>query len=128
MKKHFYPAVFHAETEGYSVSFPDLSGCFTEGDTLDEAYEMATEAIGLYVENNSVFHFPQSSNPKNIKCGKDDFVVLIEFDELEYRKKHDNRAVKKTLSVPSWLNAKAEEAGAPFSQILQEGLKNYLEL
>ena len=48
MTKLFYPAVFHPEDTGYSVSVPDLDGCFMEGDTLEEAYEMAFDAIGLH--------------------------------------------------------------------------------
>ena len=60
MSKHFYPAVFTKESSGYSVYFPDLEGCFTEGDTLEEAYNMAVEAVGLYLESDTagVFNFP----------------------------------------------------------------------
>ena len=48
MKQYFYPAIFHtAEEGGFWVSFPDLPECLTEGDTIDEAYEMAVEALGL---------------------------------------------------------------------------------
>lgn len=129
MAKHFYPAVFLEEDVGYSVRFPDLDGCFTEGDTLDEAYQMSVEAIGLYLEQqDGGFIFPKSSNPKRVETGDKEFVVLIEFDELEYVKRHDNKAVKKTLTIPSWLNHQAEKANAPFSQILQQGLKEYLNI
>lgn len=128
MSKRFYPAVFRQEPDGYSVSFPDLDGCFTEGDTLDEAYAMAIEAIGLYLQmSEGTFRFPAASNPKDISLSKDEFVVLIEFDETEYLKRHDTRSVKKTLTIPSWLNTRAEEAGINFSQTLQEALKNQLD-
>ena len=56
------------------------------------------------------------------------FVSLIAADTDEYRKQNDTRSVKKTLSIPSWLNYQAEKANAPFSQILQEGLKKYLDI
>ena len=127
---HFYPAVFKREDVGFSVRFPDLDGCFTEGDALEEAYEMAISAIGLYLKDESSgnFNFLPGSNPKSIDLSEDEFVVLIEFNEREYLRKYDSRAVKKTLSIPAWLNAKAEDANAPFSQILQEGLKNYLHM
>ena len=129
MSKHFYPAVFTEEETGYSVCFPDLDGCFTEGDTLDEAYEMAFDAIGLYLQQqDGGFVFPKSSNPKNIKIKNNEFIALIEFNEMEYLKKHDNKAVKKTLTIPSWLNSQAENANAPFSRILQDGLKDYLAI
>ena len=129
MPKYYYPAIFTEEDEGYSVRFPDLDGCFTEGDTLDEAYEMAFDAIGLYLQQqNGRFIFPKSSNPKQVKADDNEFIALIEFDDVEYLKKHDNKSIKKTLTIPSWLNHQAENANAPFSQILQQGLKEYLHI
>jgi len=127
MSKYYYPAIFTEEDEGYSIHFPDLEGCFTEGDSLDEAYKMAFDAIGIFLQQqDGVFSFPMSSNPKDIKLNANEFIVLIKFDEMEYLKKHDNKAVKKTLTIPSWLNNQAENVNAPFSRILQDGLKEYL--
>ncbi len=130
MKSLFYPAVFHPEDIGYSVSVPDIDGCFTQGDTLDEAYSYTIDAIGLCLEdcfaNNS--EPPKSTNPKDIICEKDDFVVLIEFNMLEYMKKHDSKAVKKTLTIPSYLNTCAENANINFSALLQDALKERLGL
>ena len=130
MSKHFYPAVFKKESSGYSVYFPDLEGCFTEGDTLEEAYNMAVEAVGLYLESDTagVFNFPQTQELSNIKAAENETVVLIEFDELEYMKKHSNKAVKKTLSIPQWLNTLAEENNINFSQVLQVALKERLNI
>ncbi len=130
MSKHFYPAVFTKEDEGYSVRFPDLEGCFTEGDTLEEAYNMAVEAVGLYLEGNTAgtFNFPQTQELSNIKAAANETVVLIEFDELEYMKRHSNKAVKKTLSIPQWLNTLAEENNINFSQVLQIALKERLNI
>jgi predicted RNase H-like HicB family nuclease len=127
--KHYYPAIFTEENTGYSVRFPDLDGCFTEGDTLDETYEMAFDAIGLFLQQqDGRFTFPKPSDPKRIHTTEAEFVALIEFDDVTYMQKHDNRAVKKTLTIPSWLNHQAEKANAPFSQILQQGLKAYLHI
>lgn len=130
MSKHFYPAVFTKESDGYSVVFPDLEGCFTEGDTLEETYGMASEAVGLYAEcqDGKGFFFPEASSPQEIKCNENEFVVLIEFDELEYIKKHDTRSVKKTLTIPSWLNVAAEKSNVNFSGILQNALMEYLHI
>ena len=101
MNKYFYPAVFTTEKNGYSVYFPDLEGCFTEGDTIEEAYEMAIDAIGLYTEvNENKFDYPKASNPKDIKLNDNEFLMLIEFNESEYVKKHSNKAVKKTITIP----------------------------
>ena len=129
MSKHFYPAVFTKEETGYSVRFPDLEGCFTEGDTIEEAYDMAVEAMGLYLkQSEGVFSFPKAQDVNNIKISANETVVLIEFDELEYMKKHNSRAVKKTLSIPQWLNTLAEQNNVNFSQVLQNALKQQLNV
>ena len=129
MSKYFYPAVFSQEDIGYSVYFPDLEGCFTEGDTLEEAYAMAIDAIGLYVQDEkNNFSFPASSNPKDITVGQNEFIVLIEFDELEYLKRHATKSVKKTLTIPSWLNTLAEEKNINFSNTLQNALMEQLNI
>ena len=129
MSKHFYPAVFFQEDTGYSVHFPDLEGCFTEGDSLEEAYAMAIDAIGLYAQDEkNNFSFPAASNPKDITVGQNEFVVLIEFDELEYLKRHATKSVKKTLTIPSWLNSLAEEKNINFSNTLQNALMEQLNI
>lgn len=127
MNKIFYPAIFHPEETGYSVSVPDIDGCFSEGDTLEEAIEMVADAIGLCLEDCDE-NFPQPSNPVDIQHDPGDFVSLVSFDALAYRKKHDTRAVKKTLTIPSWLNAAAEEQHINFSGVLQEALKERLNI
>lgn len=127
MNKLYYPAIFHAEDVGYSVSVPDIDGCFSEGDTLEEAIEMTIDAIGLCLEECEG-NFPKVSNPASFKLQEGDFVSLIPFDILLYRKKHDTKAVKKTLTIPSWLNAAAEEKHINFSSVLQSALKEQLHI
>lgn len=127
MKKIFYPAIFHPEETGYSVSVPDIDGCFSEGDTLEEAIDMITDAIGLCLEGCNG-QFPAPSNPAELHHDKGDFVSLVPFDMIAYHKKHDTRAVKKTLTIPSWLNAAAEEQHLNFSGVLQEALKDRLNI
>lgn len=131
MSKLFFPAVFHPEeVGGYSVAVPDFDGCFTQGDTLEEAYEMAFDAIGLFIEDllDNKQNLPQPSSPKDLKHEPDDFVVLIEFDLDAYRRKHNSKAVKKTLTIPAWLNEAAEEKHINFSGVLQEALKQQLNI
>lgn len=130
MKKLFYPVVFHKEDEGYSVYVPDLAGCHTQGDTLEQAYEMAFDAIGLYIsdliaENKAI---PAASAPNEVPKGPDDFVVLMDFDFEKYSEKYDSRSVKKTLTIPAWLNTVSEQRGVNFSAVLQEALKENLRL
>ena len=107
MSKIYYPAVFHPEEVGFSVYVPDVDGCITQGDTLEEATEMAFDAIGLCLEGAQTL--PAPSLPPSIQTEPGDFVALVPFDPLEYQKKHNTRAVKKTLTLPAWLNKMAEE-------------------
>ena len=128
-KTYYYPAIFTKEEVGFSVSFPDLPGCYTEGDTIEEAYRMSTSAIGLYAQNESGdFVFPNASDPGDITLDEDQFLVLVEFNLLDYLKNTSDKAVKKTLTIPSWLNNLAEQNNVNFSNILQNALKEYLNV
>jgi predicted RNase H-like HicB family nuclease len=125
MEKLFYPAIFHtAEEGGFWISFPDLPECLTQGDNMSDAYQMAVDALGLAISSRSEAkeEIPPSTSLLDIETSNGDFVAIVEFDMLEYKKKHNNRAVKKTLSIPEWLNEAAINAGVNFSQVLQEAL------
>lgn len=125
MNKLFYPALFHkAEEGGFWVSFPDIPECFTQGEDMTQAYEMAVEALGLALTCREKEHqsFPSISDPTVISLEPDSFLVVIEFDLLAYKKRTSSRAVKKTLSIPEWLNEAAMAMDLNFSQILQEAL------
>jgi len=131
MAKYVYPAIFTKEDNGqYSVNFPDFESCYTGGDNLQEAFEMANDVLclTLYDKEKAGEAVPTLSDPKTIVVQENTFVSLVACDTLEYQKFYDNKAVKKTLTIPSWLNTRAERANAPFSQILQQGLKNYLSI
>ena len=105
MNAIFYPAIFHPEETGYSVEIPDIEGCFTQGDTMDEAVRMAQDAIGLMLEDCKVC--PEPSVPSALHVDPEDFVVMVPFDMEEYEKRY--RPVKKTLSIPGWLNDAAHQ-------------------
>ncbi len=124
MNKLFYPAIFHeAEEGGYWISFPDFPEALTEGDDMEQAYEMANSALGLAITSRLKYGevIPKASSIKELVI-EEGIVVLVEFDLREYQKKHNSRAVKKTLSIPEWLNEEAIAAGINFSQVLQEAL------
>ncbi len=127
MRKLFYPAIFHTEEDGFWVSFPDFPECLTEGDDMTQAYEMAVDALGLAITSRQEEReeIPQPSKPDNIQVD-DGVLVIVEFDMLEYQKKHNARAVKKTLTIPEWLNEEAIAVGVNFSQVLQEALMSKL--
>lgn len=85
MNAIFYPAIFHPEEVGYSVIIPDIEGCFTQGETMDEAVTMAQDAIGLMLEDQKVC--PKPSLPSALTVDPGDFVAMVPFDMDEYKKK-----------------------------------------
>lgn len=126
--KYIYPAKFIKQKVGYTVDFIDFN-CTTEGDTLEKAIEMAQEAMGLFLDDLNVSDIPKASLPfcaQNL--AENEFISLIELDLDEYRKQYDSKAVKKTLTIPNWLNKKAEALNLNFSQILQKALKEELNI
>ena len=125
MNKLFYPAVFHkAEEGGYWITFPDIPECMTQGDDMQQAYEMAFEALGLAITSreSDKEEIPAASEPCSIALNEDEFCVVIEFDMLAYKKRTNSKAVKKTLTIPEWLNEEATALGVNFSQVLQSAL------
>ena len=124
MNKLFYPAIFHkAEEGGFWVTFPDIPECMTQGDNIQQAYEMAVEALGLSLTTMQKANekIPAATEPEMVDA-QDGFLVVVEFDMAEYLRRNCSKAVKKTLSIPEWLNEAAIKAGINFSQTLQEAL------
>lgn len=139
-----YPACFIKEETGYSVLFPDL-GTATCGETLDEAMRMAVDCLAgvLYLMKKDGEKIPPPSQPGEVDLAEvladaydggeapplsDAFVNMITVDVEEYARRHFEKSVKKTLSIPAWLNEAALRAGLNFSQVLQEALKERLEV
>ena len=127
--KYVYPAVFTSlSSGGYDIRVPDLPGCITCGKDLADAIEMVEDAAAMWLcdaEDNQE-NIPAPS--EKLTTDPPRFVSLIMADTDKYRRENDNRAVKKTLSIPSWLNVQGEKAGVNFSQILQDALKSHLGL
>ncbi len=125
MKRWLFPACFrHIEGGSWSVDFPDLPGCVTAGDTLEEALSMAREALSLHLygmlEDGDAI--PESSDPTRVDPGENAFVAPVEGLPDLARDEIRNRAVKKTLTIPAWLNEAAEARRVNFSQVLKEAL------
>lgn len=124
MNRLFYPALFHkAEEGGYWVAFPDFPECLTEGDDMAEAYGMAVDALGLAITDRvqNRENIPDATEIDQVDTDGG-ILVVVELNMLEYKKKHSSRAVKKTLSIPEWLNEEALARNINFSQLLQEAL------
>lgn len=132
MKKDYYiyPAIFNYEDDGISISFPDLPGCFSCADTDEEALYMAKDALGLYMvcaeEDDENLKAPSKLN--KISLEKNQRAILVEVYMPLFREAVQNSSVKKTLTIPKWINDLAEKNKINFSQVLQTALKNTLGL
>ncbi|MFW5437103.1 type II toxin-antitoxin system HicB family antitoxin [Paenibacillus apiarius] len=129
--KYIYPAVFspgEPDEGGYTVTFPDLPGCISEGDTIEEALHMAKDALGghLYLMEDDHDNIPQPSKPDSIQLEAGEFVSLIQVNTDFVRERIRNKAVNKTVTLPKWLNDEAAQEGINFSQTLQDALKEKL--
>ena len=130
MKKDYYiyPAIFNYEDEQITISFPDLPGCFSCGKDDQDALFMAKDALGLYLvsaeEDGEELKSPSKLNDIDLK--KNERAVLIEVNMPLFRETVQNTSVKKTLTIPKWINDLAEKNKVNFSQVLQTALKNVL--
>ncbi|WP_310192135.1 type II toxin-antitoxin system HicB family antitoxin [Bacillus sp. 3255] len=132
MKKERYtfPAIFHHAGDGISVNFPDLPGALTCGKTEDEALRMARECLELHIfgleDDNEVIPDPSTLFKLREKLAWNESMSLVEVWMPPFRDKMANRAVKKTLTIPKWLDDLAAEQKVNYSHILQDALKSYL--
>jgi len=129
LDKYLFMAVFTPVPEGgYEVRFPDLPGCFSQGDSLEEAMTMAKDALELHLwgMENDNDPIPPATLPENIELKKGCFTVPVSVYMPPVREEMDNKTIKKTLTIPAWLNRVSEEADINFSQTLQKALKQQL--
>ena len=126
---YIFPCVFiYKEKGGIGIYFPDLDGCVSSGENEQEACHNAKEALSLHLygmeqDNEEI---PEPSSIRDIQFQDDERSMLVEVYMPSFRAKQENKFVKKTLTVPRWLNIEAERAGVNFSQILQTGIKEHL--
>lgn len=132
--KYKFPALLIEEDNGYFVEFPDLDDVFTQGKTPAEAIENAEDVLNLMLwdkeENNEKIPEPSNLDLNKIQSDKNRKAILaiIQADTLEYRKRHDNKTVRKNVSIPSWLNQLAIKKNINFSNMLQNALKHELKI
>lgn len=130
MKPTTYFSVFEPCEDGYSVYFPDLPGCISMGSDIKEAEKNAEEALGLHLwgmeEDNE--EIPEATLPPFEDAEINCFIVPITVYMELVRNEMENKAVKKTLTIPYWLNEIAEKNKVNFSQVLQTALKEILNV
>jgi len=130
MDNYIFPCVFIYKDDGISIYFPDLDGCVSFGENEQQAFYNAKEALTLHLygieqDNEPI---PKPSMIKEIMLDENEQAVLIEAFMPSFRAKQANKFVKKTLTIPEWLNIVAEKEGVNFSQVLQNALKEKLHV
>lgn len=130
MAKYVFPAIIEKADDGYNVTFPDIENCFTCGETFAEAIEMAQDVLPLMLcqmEDDKKL-IPMASNISDLHLDKNETASYIVADTMKYREKYNNKAVKKTLTIPQWMNEAATNANINFSQVLQDALREKLSV
>ena len=126
--RYVYPAIFTPSDEGYAIEVPDLPGVYTCGNDLPDAMDMAQDAVEMWLawaeDEGQTIPPPSASLPHEAP----QFVNLVKADTDTWRRANDNRAVRKNLTIPAWLNNLAEAAHVNFSSVLQDALKEHLKI
>ena len=125
MNEYIYPAIFHPNNDGsYTITFPDLPGCISEGKSLGNAIYMAQSALTQWIKYlvDQKQDIPSDSAPQSVRIEGGEIVNLVCADA------RDSRAVKRTVSIPKWMDDKVSEAGLSLSRVLQDALKDRLNV
>lgn len=125
MAEYVYPALFHSNEDGtFTITYPDLPGCISEGRSLENAMYMAQSALTQWLEylTEKKQEIPNASALKDINAAPGEFANLIRVDVK------DGRAVKRTVSIPKWMDDKVTETGLSLSRVLQDALKERLNI
>ncbi|MDF9407404.1 type II toxin-antitoxin system HicB family antitoxin [Pelotomaculum isophthalicicum JI] len=125
--RYIYPAIFSYKDDSISIEFPDLPGCLLSAETNEEAFRNAKEALGLYLLDmeNDGERIPEPTVINNLNLEPNQMAVPVEVWMPAYREDIDNKAVKKTVILPKWLNDMAENEKINLSHLLQSALKNH---
>ncbi|MGP1471473.1 MAG: type II toxin-antitoxin system HicB family antitoxin [Schwartzia sp. (in: firmicutes)] len=123
--KYIYPAIFTPEPDGISVDFPDLPGCYTDGATVEEAFENAEDALSLmlWLLEKEKQTPPTPTPPTALRAAHGASIALVKADTLPVRKLNDSRTVRKNITLPGWMDTLAKEHHINFSQLLQNAIR-----
>ncbi|NQX61834.1 type II toxin-antitoxin system HicB family antitoxin [Paenibacillus qinlingensis] len=129
--RYVFPAIFDYADDGITVTFPDLPGAITCGDTDSEALRMAKECLALHLygmerDNDDIPEPSAAKALRNVANSTNEVIVLIEVWMPPFRDEMANKAVKKTLTIPKWLDDIAAENNVNYSHVLQDALKTHL--
>ena len=123
--KYVYPALFVVEDDSIIVTFPDLDDTFTDGATMQEAFENAEDVLNLMLWNREgeKKEIPPPSLPEQITVPQGAALAMIKADTLAYRKMHDTKTIRRSITIPSWLDTLARERNINFSQLMQNAIR-----
>ena len=123
--KYVYPALFVVEDDGIIVTFPDLDDTFTDGATMQEAFENAEDVLNLMLWNREEEkkEIPLPSPLEQITVPQGATLAMIKADTLAYRKMHDTKTIRRSITIPSWLDTLARERNINFSQLMQNAIR-----
>lgn len=126
--RYIFPAILNYADDGISVSFPDLPGCLTCAHDTETALMRAKEALGLYLFDSEQCGepIPTPTDLSALELEQGDIPALVDVFMPSIRDRINHKVIKKTLTIPAWLNREAEAANVNFSLILQDSLKRYL--
>ena len=125
MAEYVYPAIFHPNEDGsFTITYPDLPGCISEGKSLGNAMYMAQSALTQWLEylTDKKISFPPACALNSIETADGEFANLIRADLK------DSRAVRRTVSIPKWMDDMVTETGLSLSRVLQDALKEKLNI
>lgn len=132
MKKdiYTYPAILTQYKDNIGITFPDLPGCVSNANTMEDAVKNAKEVLALHLfgmEEDGI-EIPEPSSIKELKLDVNDIPLLVDVYMPLYREAIQNASVKTTVTMPQWLKEMAEKNNINFSQIIQEGIKQKLNI
>jgi len=128
---YIYPAIIKKlGDKDYNIRFKDFENIISCGESIDEAYNMAEDALKLEIFDlySDKLEIPIATDITDIEVESDETLILVKVNMKNILKQYDNKAIKKTLTIPSWLNKLAEEKKVNFSQVLQDALKKILDI
>jgi len=126
--RYIFPAIFEYDSDGITVTFPDLLGCITFGLNDEEAVMMAKEAMALHLyglEKDEI-RIPAATRVNEITLDKSQTTILIEVWMPPFRYEMDHQSVKKTLTIPRWLDDVAKEHKVNYSHLLQDAIREHV--
>lgn len=123
--KYVYPALFRRGDDGIIVTFPDLDDTFTDGTTMEEAFENAEDVLNLMLWNREEERekIPPPSSPEQIFVPQGTTLAMIKADTFSYRKLHATKTIRRSITIPRWLDTLARERNINFSQLMQNAIR-----